>query len=131
MISKSETVSDIAKDFERESKIHRMCKSGSMSMWQATKYALRFQAAHEREVKALRERLKVAEEICEHEIACRQKIQARCEMCLEDSSAGEDCPYHGEPCGCNSPTYGDFPTEKEYAPFVKILSEIRKEGRVK
>lgn len=60
MISKSETVSDIAKDFERESRIHRMCKSGSMSMWQATKYALRFQAAHEREVKVLRECLNEA-----------------------------------------------------------------------
>ena len=84
-----------------------------------------------KELVVLRLKLKVAEEICEHEIACRQKIQARCEMCIEDSSAGEDCPYHGEPCGCNSPTYGDFPTEKEYAPFVKILSEIRKEGRVK
>ena len=80
------------------------------------------------EVADLRCRLKVAEEICEHEIASRQKTPARCEMCLEDSSAGEDCPYHCEHCGCNSPTYGEFPSEKECEPFVEILAAIREEG---
>lgn len=76
----------------------------------------------------LRACLKEAEEICNREIACRQKTAARCEMCREDSSAGEDCPYNGEPCGCNSPTYGEFPSEKECEPFVAIIAAIRGEG---
>ena len=81
------------------------------------------------EVADLRRRLKVAEEICEHEIASRRKTPARCEMCLEDSSAGEDCPYRCKSCGCcNSPTCGEFPSERECEPFVEILASIREEG---
>ena len=67
------------------------------------------------------ERLAEVVEICNREIACRHKTAARCEMCREDSSAGEDCPYNGEPCGCNSPTYGEFPSEKDCEPFEEIL----------
>lgn len=91
-------------------------------------FADRLDAAYKREVDELRERLKVAEDICNREIACRQKTAARCEMCIEDSSAGEDCPYHGEPNGCNSPTYGEYPSEKECEPFVAIIAAIRGEG---
>ena len=81
-----------------------------------------------KELVVLRLKLKVAEEICEREIAWRQKTPARCEMCLEDPSAGEDCPYHCKSCGCNSPTYGEFPSERECEPFVEILAAIREEG---
>ena len=50
---KVETVNDVAKDLARESKYHRMTGSSSMSLFTATKYALRFQGAHLRAVDEL------------------------------------------------------------------------------
>ena len=122
----NETVNDIIREIREKIKT----SDGSAPVVAALMSAFidRIDAAHKREVDELRERLKVAEDICNREIACRQKTAARCEMCIEDSSAGEDCPYHGEPNGCNSPTYGEYPSEKECEPFVAIIAAIRGEG---
>lgn len=38
-----------------------------------------------------------------------RKICAAC----HEGEPPEDCEYYGEPCGCNSPTYGEYPTCKE------------------
>lgn len=78
----------------------------------------------------LKKRLDAVVHACEHEISMRQSTVSRCEMCREDSSAGEDCPYNGEPCGCNSPTYGHYPTEIECEPFREII-RIAEEGEGK
>lgn len=35
----------------------------------------------------------------------------KCERCLADGlEHGEYCKYYGEPNGCNSPTYGEYPS---------------------
>lgn len=75
---------------------------------------------------ALLAKTKVAEKICEREISKCRKIAERCIDCHDGEDV--DCPYLGEPCGCNSPKYGEFPTETECAPFVEILAAIRKQG---
>ena len=93
--------------------------------------ALRQAADTEDEKAQLEARLESVVKKCECEISSRQKTDARCKMCMEDSSAGEDCPYCGEPNGCNSPTYGEFPTEKGCGPFNEIIRAARGEGGVK
>lgn len=38
----------------------------------------------------------------------------KCERCNADGLRDdEDCPYYGEPNGCNSPIYGKYPTDEK------------------
>lgn len=74
------------------------------------------------------ERLDAVVKECENEISKRNQTSKRCERCADDFSAGEGCPYHGEPNGCNSPTHGEFPLEKECGPFNEIIRAARGEG---
>lgn len=50
----------------------------------------------------------------------KEKLAKRCERCMEDGlESDEDCPWYGEPNGCNSPNYGEDPR-------IQVIDEIKK-----
>ena len=86
----NETIADIAKDFERESKIHRMCKSSCMSMYQVNKYSLRYQAAHSREVAELHDRIEKQKSINKELVDVNDELMRRIKA-VEDALKSSPC----------------------------------------
>lgn len=64
-------------------------------------------------------------ERCERLLAKYNKMP--CKQCA-DGEVEPDCPYFGEPNGCNSPTYGKFPGNEHTEDIDYILRGDAEEG---
>ena len=54
-------------------------------------------------------------------------LRSKCERCMEDGlEPHEYCKYYGEPDGCNSPTYGQYPPDKNTPNMWKIIEVLEK-----
>jgi len=47
----------------------------------------------------------------------------RCRLCFDGEIEPKDCIYYGEPNGCNSPIYGEYPEMDEYD-VARVLYKV-------